>query len=359
MTKTSQLLLGATLLLAPTIAFAEDIALGDWFAPRLVGSTENTANGWGAAKGLGWQSPGNIAGLNIAGAAHRVCIGGIGNSAWVGLALSSTVGGSVRLRCATYAGTQNGGTVFQFKPGRPAPVWIGGNASTPEPRSTVVLATQPSGRRLMACNFSNQSGDTYIGYIGDDGKCYGKATSGKVAQNAAYRVLVKKGSGSDAQPAYGWIPTGRGYAPHGKLASANTPDSNSLWTQEVQACRVNENYTNWPGWIGADGLCKYFTYINGQIATKTATRFDRYRVQPGEAASPYVFSRVNNENVYACTSHVTVNGRVQQFMMGFTTKPAACVDGTRSTTKDYAVGSLRLKWSTPTLLALNPEPQRG
>lgn len=331
MHKLAQLTLAASLLLVPALVVAQSATPGAWLTARSAGANADAAQAVGAVDGIGFKDlPARMITLNIGGKQHPLCLTG-SQPGWAGIGKVVEHLGKKHLSCESGEGSVRGGWVFEYAANKPAPVWINTSASTPEPQGAIEIGRQgASNRPLYACQF-DKSGKKYVGHIADDGKCKGAALDGSRDAATSYLTLVKKGTGADAQPRYGWVDAGRGFMPHGQIADAGVDGVRGGRAYARALCRVQDGGHAWPGWIDAAGNCEYFTYFGNNTTRKTASKFEVFRIKPGAAAAPYVFNRFGGKDFYACTAQYTLNGSNRTVIFGFTNNSATCTDGKHST----------------------------
>lgn len=315
--------------------------LGTWLRAMETKPTDNVQHSWGPLEKGGWKNlPQNIvqAGSTVD---HPLCLQEAQNGGprWLGTGVPSTSSsGAVFPRCATYVTkSAKAGTFFTFDPNKPMPVWVEWNASKPEPRGAVTVATQdPTGRRLFACRGTGNAG--MLGYVGDDAKCYltGFDASWSVLNSAAtnYQILVKSSAASDIEPRFGWVEAAPGYMPFGPMATIEEPTGpgpNGI--VEVRStpklhtvCRVREGSDWWPGYLRTtDAKCVYFTWY-GQTQKKESATYEVHRNGSYPLLDPYRFNNSGGKATYACTAFKNGQGPI----VGFTNNPGQCTDGSRT-----------------------------
>jgi hypothetical protein len=225
---------------------------------------------------------------------------------------------------------------------RPAPKWLGTNASTPEPFGAIRLLTQETSRRpIYACVFPHE-GRAAAGYIGDDGKCYGATRMGGQAAGSAYQVLVTDTSAGSSAPRYGWVPGGPGYVPHGTLAQATQPNIPSASSPIIRTnpktrtvCRVQESGSWWPGYLSPYGGCDYFTYFNNATQRKNSSSFEVFRMGPGENQVDVVFGTNGGKSFRSCVAYKA--NIPDETVWGFSSNTTACTDGTHTSSSSVNV----------------------
>jgi hypothetical protein len=300
---------------------------------------------WGAASGRGWASlPAGIIHMPDGDARHPICMADLLSSqraaaGWLGIATTRIVDGKVRLQCSIHGGANassakvsDGGTIFKQASGRPAPVWLGTNATSPEPWGAVKLLTQETSRRpIYACGFPLE-GRAALGYIGDDGKCYGATREGKHGAGSSYQVLVTDATAGSRAPRYGWVPGGPGFVPHGTLAQAIQPNIPSQGAAIIRVdpvkrtvCRAQESGTWWPGYLSPFGGCDYFTYFNNTTQRKNTSTFEVFRMGPGDNMPDYVFGAYGGMSFRSCVAYKS--NIPDDTVWGFSSNTTGCTDG--------------------------------
>lgn len=300
-------------------------------------------------------------------------LSGSASGGWLGIGKVKKKNGKNVFVCDSYVGstltsdqTLFPTTVFELK-GLSNPIWLRSTTQTPEPRGAIAIATQgDSGRKIFACQFESGNGSnkkSFVGYLGDDGKCYGISATGVKEFAEEYLVYVAKGTGPDATPRYGWVTAGIGYLPYGgaqglakatvdAMAGSSTAVSRSL-------CRVADSGNFWPGYVTtfvpagkskAENVCTYFTYFNNKTEIKETSTFEVLRENPSQPSVEWVVNKKDGKEFYFCTSVATSSGRVRDQMFGFTNNKATCTDGRKST--DVPLDKFT-NWNTPKMIKVN------
>lgn len=353
--KRTRLAIVTTLILASSAALA---APGDEFRPITQGIAARDAvpYSWGPLKaGGGWVAlPPDVLSVTVNGVAHPLCV--TADLGWAGIGHSRVSEGRTGIGCASYLSRNDGAYWFGTPSAVPNPMWINTGAQFPEPRGALLLKTQSGTRRkVFACRF-NKVGVVYVGYIGDDGNCYGATASGLKESASTYLTLVSKGTGPDAKPRYGWVNAGPDYTPHApSIAKVSLALNGVVTTRSV--CRVRHSAENFrPGWV-IDGRCNYFSYTDNTVKRWTDANYDVMRADPAAPKIPWVFRAPEGTAFYACTSTATVNGAVRDILFGFTSDRAACTDGIKATNTERRPSYV---WSAPTIVELpNPDANAG
>lgn len=312
--------------------------------PRLSGALNATVQGNPEASTLG-QTEGSIGfkslpatmlqvsqRANSFSTRHPICLTkGAANHGWLGIGLMR---GS-KLSCMTAKGESALFWTLSSKPNQPI-TWMNASSDRPEPRATVVVATQHSVPRPLRPCISNNPTQAFAGYIGDDGRCQGKSASNGPISATSYMVPVTQATGAGAQPFQGWAPAASGFIPHGAL-KVTTPDKlGDVPVAGARAaltlCRVNVGNVSWPGWIKGTS-CHAFTYANNKTSNIQSSTFAVFRtVAFNEASSPpYAFNSQGGKPFYACVAWVTDRNIP---LWGFTNNPSACTNGSQTSTKN-------------------------
>jgi hypothetical protein len=321
--------------------------LGSWFNTQAIIDGQKVPE-WGPALGDGWkQLPVNIVAVSTGSGPNRVsypiCLQGSSATStamtkrgWVGVAESDTYkNGDVVVNCDSPQGSAVAGTIFIQKPNTPVPAWATSDSTKPEPRGAVLIATQENpARKLYACTFALAGEKRYVGYIGDDGRCYAVSPGGGTKDQGVYDVLVKSSAAGDAIPNAGWESAEVSHLPHGTLAKVIEPvgplrgnvilvrPEPKYWT----VCRVRDNNQWWPGYIQPDSSCGYFTYFGGSTQKKNAANYEVFRMGAGPLVTNYVFNQMNGAKYYACTAFLDGSGPV----VGFSDNLTGCTNGVLS-----------------------------
>lgn len=313
--------------------------MGTWLETQQILGSQNLASVWGAKVASGWKSvPGGIVNLPGGDARYPLCMPTLSSSnaaaaGWLGIATAqATSSGEVRLKCGAYNLPDSaGGTVFKPAANRPAPKWTGKSSSSPEPFGAIALLTQETSRRpIYACSFA-LNGNPALGYVGDDGKCYGTSSAGSNSTSDSYQILVTGTAASETETRYGWVPGGPGYIPHGNLANMTQPNWVSggtpvIYTNPIKrtVCRVKDSGTWWPGYL-AGSACEYYTYLNNSTQKKLGSNYDVFRLGPGTMRTNYSFGSYGGKSFYAC---VAAHGQAKdKTIWGFSSNTQECTDG--------------------------------
>lgn len=262
---------------------------------------------------------------------HPICMTkGSANAGWLGIAL---IRGD-KLSCMTHKGESALFWTLSSKPNQPI-TWMNASSASPEPRSTLVVATQHTPPRPLRPCISNNPTQAFAGYIGDDGRCYGKNSSNGQVSATSYMVPVTQARGAGAKPFQGWAPAAPGFIPHG-AHKVTTPKmigsvavSGALATRML--CRANVGGLSWPGWVEGNS-CKAFTYANNKTSSTTASTFAVFRTVAfnEDASPPYAFHSQGGKAFYACVAW----GAGDRPLWGFTNNPSACTNGSQTSTKN-------------------------
>lgn len=256
---------------------------------------------------------------------------GAANPGWLGIALLR----GAKLSCMTAKGESALFWTLSSKPNQPI-TWMNASSASPEPRSTLVVATQHTPPRPLRPCISNNPTQAFAGYIGEDGKCYGKNSSNGQISATSYMVPVTQASGAGAKPFQGWAPAAPGFIPHG-AHKVTTPDKQGNVAvvgarAALTLCRINVGNVSWPGWIKGNN-CHAFTYANNKTSNVQSSTFAVFRtVDFNEASSPpYAFNSTGGKPFYACVAWVTDRNFP---LWGFTNNPSACTNGSQTSTKN-------------------------
>lgn len=317
-------------------------------SPWNIGVREAVPSSWGPLKtGGGWVAlPPEVLSVTLNGVAHPLCLTN-NNVGWTGIGHSRVDAGRTMVGCSGYLGRSDGALVLYKPPAVPNPMWLRTVAQFPEPRGAIHLWTQSGTRRkIFACQF-DKAGVAYVGYIGDDGNCYGATPSGQKESAATYLTLVYKGTGSDAKPRYGWTEAGPEYTPHApSIAKVSLALNGVVTTRSV--CRAFLS----PGWV-IDGRCNYLSYDGNTAKRWTSANYEVMRADSAAPKIRWVFKGDGGAPLYACTAAATVNGAVRDILFGTTNNPSTCSDGVKATNTETRPSYV---WSAPTILEL-PDPE--
>lgn len=262
-----------------------------------------------------------------------------------------------------------------WAPGSASFSWKGWTANQLEPRGGAILFSQTNGRAMRPCASNENEGTpnatTVLGYVGDDGRCYGASVAGFSQTNAqtSYlgqatgfsRFALLMGATNEASllPTEGWVsvrdarlPRGMFEAYGGNVACRGVQGSDrwagyvnqttkqcDLFTQygqtrrasvrDYEVYRVIRCTTQQEKAIGtlgtADKLCTY--PLGGQ--TRTTDAYSAEVTLPGARTA---YARVANEDYWLCYGQTITNlatGAKRSFF-GFTNNRGGCTDGTQN-----------------------------
>ena len=197
-------------------------------------------------------------------------------------------GQAARAYCVANDGTTSVGV------SAPARIWrrpaspfslLGWNANQIEPRGAAILFAQSNGRDMRACVVDDKVGTndakTVLGYVGDDGRCYGVAlngfsTSGTTVSYTGERKgydhfsLVMRSTAADANlPQEGWLSVKGARLPRGVFESYGGNIG----------CRGKQGNDTWAGYVNTTTKqCDLFTYYNGQTRRASVADYEVYRL---------------------------------------------------------------------------------
>jgi hypothetical protein len=320
---------------------------------------------------------------------------------WLGaLHVFRPAGQPARALCVAHDGTNDatvGPPVRTWKPGAASLTPTAWTTNQLDARAGLILFVQPNGRAMRPCAVDDGAGTpqakTVLGYVGDDGRCYGVAVNGFTATGTtvsfagerkgydSFSILLQ-GNPADAHlPAEGWVSVKDARLPRGVFESfgGNT------------ACRGRRGSDMWPGYVNpTTKQCDLFTYYGGRTGRAsvgdyevfrtircsfgtaasrtygtlgTADKLCTYSTPTGPATTatyntevisagtrvPY--SRVGNSSYWLCSGSKLTNDSTgeRRSFFGFTNNPEGCTDGTNTVnlTKDRGFNPLVTVYAAP------------